>query len=73
VYAASDENRYERLPGSTVEALIAVLRAAAGRSVFPKSFYVNLVFHGSFEFLADEESADVSLPPGEPLDAPADA
>jgi len=74
VFAANDENRYERLPGTTIEALIAVLRGDAGRSVFPATFYERLGRDGEpFHFNYDQgPSPDVELGPFEdtPQDPP---
>jgi hypothetical protein len=75
LYAVSDENRYERLPGSTVEALIAVLRGEAGRSALPGTFYESLEFFGNpFSFQTHKDpTPDVELPEPELLDTPADS
>ncbi len=71
VYAVNDANAHELLPGSTIEALIAVLRSEAGRSVFFGTFYQDLELCGDpFTFTGDEGSPLVALPEPEQLDQP---
>jgi len=39
VVACSSTGRYEEVPGSMLEALIAVVRGDAGREAFPEALY----------------------------------
>src|SRR5262245_59890921 len=69
VFAARAENTYERIPGSTIEALIAVLRGEAGQNVFTTWFQHLHRLGDPFEFAHEGWSAgDVELPEPEYLD-----
>jgi hypothetical protein len=73
VYAVSEAAKIEHLPGSTIEALLHLLRREAGLSVFPVTFYNALDRYGALTFRSAEDAAgDVELPEPEPIDPPAE-